>query len=237
MEELSLPDSAQAAAKVRDGFQALNAEMRTLSLKLLVTSLTDEEADELSLMLENKHRIDIFVNLPVELREYVAGYIDAADIATVLNVSKSWRNLWSSGPVLTTLANRWLPGFIEYYDVKLFSMDEEIYEVFYIAARNLRYRCLGQFSSCTFYRPYRIDQITAIGPDIPQQDSMIIGRDYAAGRVAWQVQSDAFMVRDLSTGSVSTYEIPGHGSVVTDEIARLAALGDKLVVVLEGRFV
>ncbi|KAK3680503.1 hypothetical protein B0T22DRAFT_196027 [Podospora appendiculata] len=133
-----------------------DAQLRRTNLHHLVSSLTHFEIRDLREHLAKVDlRTDIVARLPVELRVLVAAHVDGADIISVLNVSRKWREMWLQDDVVKILADRWLPGFSQYHLLKekITSVKPDLHQLFYSAAQRHRVRSLGRFRSVFYHRP------------------------------------------------------------------------------------
>ncbi|KAK3321167.1 hypothetical protein B0T19DRAFT_260173 [Cercophora scortea] len=132
-------------------------QLRKTNLHHLVSSMTHFEVRDLREHLAKVDlRTDIVARLPVELRVLVASHVDGADIISVLNVSRKWRDMWLQDDVVKLLADRWFPGFSQYHLLKgqITSVKPDLHKLFYSAAQRHRARSLGRFRSVFYHGPF-----------------------------------------------------------------------------------
>ncbi len=208
-------------------------------------------------------RTDIVSRLPLELRILVASYIDGIDIINLLNVSKTWRQVWLQDDILKQLAARWLPGFLTYTRKKeeITSIRQDLAQLFYDAARRLNIRRRGKFRSVLISRrtagnsecsSFALDPAThpIVQPDLvhfldsleyDQPAGVITEFRCFNGRLAWlppfphQVPTPRLIVDDMRTQLRKIFSIPGPLAPGRGHTMKLRALGDKLAVVAVNR--
>lgn len=240
-----------------------DVQLRKANLKNLVSALSHQELRELTSQLSNFDlRTDIVGRLPVELTMLVAGFIERADVANFLNVSKRWRAAWLQEDVLKVLAGKMLPGFLEYVSIReqLTGETQDLPILFSESARKLRSRSLGKFRSAvsvservvgsSLGRCLELDPVFHSAdrdwkteyPNLfnsPYERRRPSYSQYSDGRLAWQAvdltlpASSLVFVDNLRTQLRKIYHMPGL--VVSGERVCLKALGDRLVVAVAGR--
>ncbi|KAK3386967.1 hypothetical protein B0H63DRAFT_144289 [Podospora didyma] len=189
-----------------------NGPLRSASLRNLASSLTlDEVRDLLKQLSAVDFRTDIVARLPVELRVCVASYLEKDDIASLLNVSKQWRQIWLQEDVMKLLADHCFPGLRQQqFNTQMEGQNtcEEQLETtgrdaFLYSVRKAGIRSQGKFRSI-FYQtfendePYYPSNHFQLDPDFNRRDPKGGGHYpkfmphgnrvkllYRSGRLAW----------------------------------------------------
>ncbi|KAK0626184.1 hypothetical protein B0T14DRAFT_562119 [Immersiella caudata] len=220
----------------------------------IISSLDgNREFRELAALLSEKDlRTDIIGNLPPELRVLIAKHLDAADVYTLLNVSRKWREYWLHEDCLRPLAKHFLPNFYEYMRIKgeLSSCALDWTGPFIETFHKLYRRQTGRFQSYFEYRwnaPYPLDRDFhhEIDQELQQElysvlkvsrlDPRRVCRDgipkptYNSGRVAWHAPPPAqCIVVDDFTSQRRKVLIPPVTNSELGLLGRLS-LGDRLL--------
>ncbi|KAK0705158.1 hypothetical protein B0H67DRAFT_372941 [Lasiosphaeris hirsuta] len=234
---------------------------RRAFLRSLVASLTQHDARYLAEQLSKlDFRTDIVARLPVDLRVLVADHVDREDAISMLNVSKTWRQIWLQEDAFKRLADRCLPSFLPYNRLKDHNTatDEGLKQLFREASRKLRIRLKGKFRSVMFTdlllgpadnaQRFSLDRDYhhAIEPDLNRfLESLAVANPaslspyyeslYSNGRLAWlpplpQHPKARVIIDDFKTQLRRVYSIDMN--IMLGGSAQLLALGNKLVILV-----
>ncbi|KAM7206207.1 hypothetical protein V8F33_000493 [Rhypophila sp. PSN 637] len=241
-------------------FETLGTDvlLRRRNLLNLLSSLNLYELRDVGSYIDSlDFRTDILARLPPELHLCIAEHVDRTDIISFLNVSKTWRTIWSQDSMIRIS----MPDLWEYHcqKEKIASSGQNLQVLFYNACRRRRIRSssggkyrsvLNEAHSPRFdkdrWHPLKnfsiaYDDHAQGGEDskypwwTPTQLHAPRFRNflYYDGRVVWQPWVEQYchgfiIVDDLRTQLRKAYTIPG--AVILGGKPELLAVGNKLVV-------
>lgn len=223
-----------------------NLQPRFAKLRRFISdnSFSLEELRYLRILLF-EHRVDIVGELPIELVIQVAEFLDLSDLAACSAVSRRWREVFLSSPVLSALMNIFYPSFAHrsreiqatqkeslealrrvkrardgqdgFHFSKRFEWEHESY-----FKLDPEYHNNHEDIPAT-YAQYNLDN------DDPEPDGVSAsGALYSNGKIAWRPKRHIIVVDSFLSRTRKIFSVPA-GSLVSPEL-RLVAMGDQLVV-------
>ncbi|KAI1767027.1 hypothetical protein GGR53DRAFT_518643 [Hypoxylon sp. FL1150] len=220
-------------------------ETRLTQLRQFISnsSLSREEVRYLRILL-SESRLDIVGELPTELVIQVAKSLDLSDFAACTAVSRRWRELFLSSPVIGHFVNRFCPSFA-YRSGGIEATPEEGLETLRKVERARRRLCINaakyfqwkhesDFQLDPEYHPNHKDVSATyaqydIDGDDPEPDlSCLTGATYSSGKVAWRPKRHIIVVDSFWSRTRKIFSAP-TGSVVSPEL-KLLTMGNQLVV-------
>ncbi|KAH9904508.1 hypothetical protein F4778DRAFT_65300 [Xylariomycetidae sp. FL2044] len=195
--------------------------------------------------------------VPLELHILILAYFEPRDLASALNVCRSWRYIWQSPEIWPKLADRWLPGLAEH--IRQTTADDRVAgELFrqalqkawrrvngrFVSAVHHRLQCVGEsFFSLSKAVPAdqggihsyeHVEELAYISPDAPSSKFMM----YNNGRMAFWPQPFAApylaVVDDFRTRIRRAYLFPNYS---TEKRGHKTAMSDKLLLMGRERIV
>ncbi|KAI1781253.1 hypothetical protein F4818DRAFT_33532 [Hypoxylon cercidicola] len=208
-------------------------------------SFSAQELRYLKILL-SEHGIDVVGELPIELVIHVAELLDLSDFTACLAVSRRWREVFLSSPVLGALVNIFCPSFAHRSGSIQTTKDESVEAL----RRIKRARCAGsgpwhfsnnfQLQDESYFKldpeyhnnhqevsaTYAQYNLENNGPEpLP---SLALGTLYSSGKVAWQPKPLVVVVDSFWSRTRKIFSVPA-GSLISSELG-LLTMGNQLVV-------
>ena len=237
-------------------------QRRREQLQKLVSSLTSHEVRELAELLSKvDFQTDIIARLPAELRLLIATCLDRSDIIALFKVSRTWRQIWMHNDTLRWLANRFIPGFLTYYNLqeRVTSITPNLPQLFGDAAHRVHLRDNAKFQSCSTYSlvhpkhgPFTLEVDDHLRADqdiagalsymtnLQPFESPFVDAAYCNGRVAWRFHGRCtnVIIVDNLRNLVRRPYLASLGDTTAANVGfreLLMVLGDRLLVYKAGR--
>ncbi|XXG96930.1 hypothetical protein Hte_003221 [Hypoxylon texense] len=184
-------------------------------------------------------RIDIIDELPIELVIQVAEFLNLSDFAACSAVSRRWREVFLSGPVLGAVTNIFCPSFAHRSRAAPATQEEHLEALRRIersqcAMNTFHFSKYFEWSSESYFRldpEYHNNNqdISATYAQYNLGDSVEApGALYSSGKIAWRPKRHVIVVDSFWSRTRKIFSVPA-GSLISPEL-RLVAMGDQLVV-------